>query len=71
MFTVYLYHLVDEKERIAVRNQASYAVDVNDRLDIRIVDRRLHFCVLHCLAEHTGELVVDGMARTFCHDTPL
>lgn len=71
MLLVNLDYLVDEQERIAVRNALADAVDIDDRRHVGIVYRRLDFCMLYLLAYHTCELVVDSMTRADSNDTAL
>ena len=62
MFLVYFNHLVDKQERIAMRKKLAYAVNVNYRLVIRVIVRRLDLSVAHFPANHLRELAVDGVA---------
>ena len=67
MLLVYLYDLIDEKERIAMGKHAADCINIENRLDVGIIARSLYLRVTNFLAYHACELIIDRMPRTYRH----
>ena len=66
-----LYHLVYQCKRIAVGEQLTDAVYIHHGCFVAIIYRCLDFVQADFLADGTGKLVVDGVARTGSDDASL
>ena len=56
--------LVNQQERVTMREQFADTVDIHNRSAVRIIDGSLNFVQFDVLADHACQLVVDFMSRT-------
>ena len=71
MFLVNLYDLVDQQEGETVRNQFLDAVCIDYRGLVGIINGGLNFGMLHLMAHHAGEFVVDCVSGAYGHHAAL
>ena len=65
------YDFVDEQERIAVREQLTYAVNIHQWFCIGVIHRSLYVLTLEFAADLLGECGVDGVTGACGYDFSL